>query len=122
MSSPLPSPRLAQKGFRQADANERRWSLQSSGKRVSAISREAVRSGSCRPDRIDAVMSGARKVRRDQPGHVRWYEILSLGDLVHGRMSARGGTDCPFEGWGKSNVTQAKTPIVRKDAIWAWVR
>src|SRR4051794_13858173 len=39
---------------RQADPNERRWSLQSSGKRVSAIRRETVRSGSCRPDRIDA--------------------------------------------------------------------
>src|SRR3954452_4679025 len=49
---------------RQADANERRWSLQSSGKRVSAIRRETVRSGSCRPDRIDALISGAKKVRR----------------------------------------------------------
>src|SRR4051794_24764584 len=45
----------------QADANERRWSFQSSGKRVSAIRRETVRSGTCRPDSIDAAHRAARK-------------------------------------------------------------
>ena len=61
---PVPSTSARRDGARRYAASILRCSLQSSGSRLSAIRRETVMVGSCRPARMVPVISGARKASR----------------------------------------------------------